>query len=343
MAWTFTQVMMELAGITYAPVKKIGDYLDQSSFATDGWVLVWGPATDEDGGNLAYVAQNATSNTYAVAVRGTYPEMGLGLLAELIEDLDVFTLKTWQYPPVTGAAIAGGTVDALNAIAAMQSGGVSLAQFLIKQAVPGNAKILVSGHSLGGCVASVAAPWLRHELQVAGYAGTITPYTYAAPTAGNRCFADWQSQNFPGVRVLNTLDLVPMAWANLLEMQTRNRSPGPACPKLFADVVSVVAAALTGYDYAQPSAGELQKPGALQSDLDYFAEAAAQHAHNTYLTLLGAPPLPVFVDTARVIWSQDVSGEREMIGQRPRRPTAEVWTSVDDALGPFGEVSGDGR
>jgi hypothetical protein len=323
MTWNLTQVMMELAGITYAPVEKITDYLDDSHFATDGWEPAWGPATDEDGGNLAYVAQNATTNTYAVAVRGTYPEVGLGLLAELIEDLDVFDPVGWQYPPVAGAAVARGTLDALNAIAAMQSGGASLAQFLIKEAVPRDAKILVTGHSLGGCVASVAAPWLTHQLQVAGFAGAVTPYTYAAPTAGNTGFANWQSTCFPGVRVVNTIDVVPMAWANLPQIETLYASPGLACPKLFADVVSVVATALTGYDYAQPSAGEIQKTGSFQAEGDFFAEAAAQHAHNTYLTLLGAPVLPIFVETARVTWSQDASGGREKIGQARMRRLPE--------------------
>jgi acetyl esterase/lipase len=46
---------------------------------------------------------------------------------------------------------------------------------------------MVTGHSLGGALAAVAATWLFDQLPRAGQAQdvTITPYTFAAPSVGN--------------------------------------------------------------------------------------------------------------------------------------------------------------
>lgn len=321
-AYNTTQVMMELAGIAYAPQASIETYLGQPNFGTDGWQLAWGPATDDDAANLAYIARNAATDTYAVAIRGTYPEFGFGFLYELLEDLDVFELEAWQYPAVPTAAIAGGTADALRAIGGMQSSGLGLMQYLKTQVLSTNAEILVTGHSLGGCLASVVAPWLAYELKSVGSTGTVRPYTYAAPTAGNAAFAQWESAHFAGVRVYNTLDLVPMAWADLLLIPNLYPSLGPACPAWFVDVVKSVHSLVSRLQYAQPTAGAQPVTGTVLPEGDFFEEAADQHAHNTYLSLLHAPTLPFLVESTRVTWSQMLeTGQRELIGEVHRRRT----------------------
>jgi predicted lipase len=52
--------------------------------------------------------------------------------------------------------------------------------------VPAGSTIYVTGHSLGGCLASATAPYLAQEL---GGAGGLRVYTFAAPSAGDATFA----------------------------------------------------------------------------------------------------------------------------------------------------------
>src|SRR5262249_22639173 len=80
------------------------------------------------------------------------------------------------------------------------------------------ANVMVSGHSLGGALTTVVAPWLYDQLprtrQVANV--TITPYTFAAPTAGGPAFAAYYDSIFPtSYRCVNTLDIVPMGYENI--------------------------------------------------------------------------------------------------------------------------------
>jgi hypothetical protein len=287
------QVMLELATIAYST--DVTAYLDQAAYLTNGWQLAWGPATADANANLVYVARNTSSNQFAVAVRGTYPEFGVGLLQQLREDLDVDDLIPWPGSPDPNAAIAGGTSAGLSVITQMTSNGVSLQDFLAAQAIGSNADIFVTGHSLGGCLTTVLAPWLLAQLGVAGYQGVIRPYTYAAPTAGNAAFASWFDSQFEAAgatRVVNSLDIVPMAWNNLLAIQTLFPDPRLRCPLEVRVAVEGLAALLAGKGYDQPASGVVEKSGAVQSSVDFFTEALNQHAPNNYLTLLGAPTLP---------------------------------------------------
>jgi hypothetical protein len=49
--------------------RDIDTSLSQSAYKA--WQVVWGPALAGDRGNMMYVAGNAATNQYAVAVRGT--------------------------------------------------------------------------------------------------------------------------------------------------------------------------------------------------------------------------------------------------------------------------------
>jgi hypothetical protein len=292
-SWTTVQVMLELATIAYST--DVTAYLGQTAYWTNGWQLAWGPATAGTNANLVYVAQNASANQFAVAVRGTYPEFGAGLLQQLREDLDVDDLVPWPNSPVPNVATAEGTSAGLNAISQMTSGGLSLTDFLAAQAVGSSADIFVTGHSLGGCLVTVLAPWLLAGLGAAGYQGVIRPYTYAAPTAGNAAFAAWFDSQFAvagATRVVNRLDIVPMAWNNLPAVKTLFPAPGPSSPVEVSLAVDVLAGLIAAKGYDQPASGVVELTGAVQSNVDFFTEALNQHAPNNYLTLLGAPMLP---------------------------------------------------
>jgi len=289
---TTPQVAMTLAGLTYAPkMDQIGELLDGGTLATGtDWSVVWGPAVSEFSSNLMYVAYNATLDTYAVAIRGTLFSLSLGCLLDLYEDFDVCSTVPWSYPPTDGAVIAAGTSAGLNDLLRITSGGQKLEDYL-SGVVSADTPLWVTGHSLGGCLATVLAPYLQNALNPDGSTGVVvTPYTFAGPTAGNQSFADFYTGLFGDAnRYFNTLDLVPMAWQDLDGMKDLFAG-GPACPFEMEVVIDLVKGwlDLRGVSYAQPGAGT-PLTGTVRAGDSWFAEVGHQHNHNTYLRLLGVP------------------------------------------------------
>ncbi len=301
MAYTDSQVMMTLAAIAYASPKDLGSYLRPTTNppnATNGeWALVWGPAlTAIDKGNLMFVSYNGSTNQYAIAIRGTYPYFGLALFVDLYEDLDVSHPHPWQYPTVADALVAGGTIDGLNDLIALTSDGVKFLAFVDSKIAPSGADIFVTGHSLGGALTTVLAPWLVYRLSQINAKNAVMPYTYAAPTAGNAAFASFYTGLFTeSHRYYNAIDIVPKAWADLSSIKSLYSSPGPACPWELRDTIDLTLGWLDAVriSYTQPNGPGESLPGVPSPTSDFFAEALDQHDHNYYLKLLGAPPVPI--------------------------------------------------
>lgn len=295
-AGTTPQVAMTLAGLTYAPSPdQVQQLLAGGTLATGtDWSVVWGPATSEFSSNLMFVAYSATANTYAVAVRGTVLTFSLSTLVDLYEDLDVGTMVAWQYPATAGASIANGTSVGLADLLGITSNGQTLTQYLAAQGLPGSASILVTGHSLGGCLASVLAPYLQNWVnENGGSGGEVTACTFAAPTAGNQDFATFYTGLFGGdTRYFNSLDMVPFAWQDLGGIKNLYAG-GPGCPWEMSGAIDLMEGWMdyNGVSYAQPGAGT-GLAGTLAATTDWFTEVGDQHDHNTYLTLLNAPTLP---------------------------------------------------
>jgi hypothetical protein len=303
------QVAMTLAGLTYAPsMDQIEPLLAGGTLCTGtDWTVVWGPATSDFSANMMFVACNATLSTYAVAIRGTNIEQSFSVseLIDLYEDLRVGSTVPWAYPPTTvdsvAAVIAEGTSTGLNDLLSITSGGESLETYL-GGVLSAGTPLWVTGHSLGGCLATVLAPYLQYWLGQGTTGATVTPFTFAGPTAGNQVFADFYDGLFGGAnRYFNTIDLVPMAWQDLDGMKALFPGDGPSCPLAMQGTIDVVKGwldvlALLGVSYAQPGAGA-PLAGSVQAGDDWFAEVSHQHYHNTYLTLLGVPAdelLPVW-------------------------------------------------
>jgi hypothetical protein len=276
------------------------------------WQVAWGPGLDGDRGNMMYVAGNHATNQYVVAIRGTDWSFWLDWLEDFAA---VLGLVPFPYLPATAGQdikIAAGTAVGLQALVQMtgatSSAQVSLLTF-VRQQAPG-AQFFVTGHSLGGCLASAVAPWLAFEL---GGAGNLAAYTFAAPSAGNSAFADYYNQLFTDTatgastayRVYNTLDAVPNGWASLPVIETYY-TPFPPCT---TDIKTIIedAANFVGTTYTQPGiAGQgsaVPLPGQVTSrpaaarfdpigDALFLYEVAQQHASTTYLRLLAAPPVP---------------------------------------------------
>ncbi len=72
-----------------------------------------------------------------------------------------------------------------------------------------NAKIVVTGHSLGAALATFAALDIKTKLNPKT---SILFYTYGSPRAGDQGFTDYLLTQFPGTgyhRVVHTNDIVP--------------------------------------------------------------------------------------------------------------------------------------
>jgi triacylglycerol lipase len=295
--YTAPQIMMTLSAMAYLTPPEVKTYLATSKYATAGeWRVVWGPV--ETSGNMMYVAKWNQDNIYAVAIRGTVINFSLGTLVDAYEDLDVGNQVPWRYPGVPGALVANGTLYGLSVLNGMRSNGQSLFQFIAS--IPTGGWVFVTGHSLGGCLASVLAPWLQYQLSSLSSKLIVGTNTFAAPSAGNQAFADWytnQALKGRSWRYYNSIDMIPMLWANLPGMEDLFPSPGPSCPLAMEGVIDMVNDWLVDVDgvtYVQPNGNGDSLAGTPSGTTSHwFTEAGHQHDHNYYLSLLGAPTVPL--------------------------------------------------
>jgi len=200
----------------------------QSQYSLPGtWQLDWGPAVSSHDANLLYFASYRDSASGlpvfgAVVLRGTDIHTGLlGILSQLKEDLGGGSQVAW---PSGGAMIAQGTYGGMNEMLGLSGTNQStqqqqtltefLASFLPQY--PGM-PLVVTGHSLGGCLTTAVALNLASQPACSGV--TIVPVTFAAPTSGNDAYVTLYQQTFPSCkRWYNTWDLVPMAFVDIDNM-----------------------------------------------------------------------------------------------------------------------------
>ncbi|MFE3886699.1 IPT/TIG domain-containing protein [Streptomyces lydicus] len=299
--------------------------LNNAGLATgSSWELMW-LALSPDNANLAYLAWNSDgSNQIAVAVRGTIDHP-----IDMMEDLDVGTVVPFTAGGSTDIAISAGAMAAFTQIItargittvapeqaqACESGrpeivlpsDATLVQALssLLTSVPSTPQptLYVTGHSLGGCIATTLATYLQAQ--------TIQPnkprlalVTFAAPTAGLKSFADYVGSRPWSLneRWVNVYDLVPRAWSELLTAKSWYPAPGPTANDEVKGLLSVIDGLRKGNAYVQPSAANPKTVNANyskydnglvnQTTADFLGQVAFQHANSTYLTLLGAPVVP---------------------------------------------------
>jgi hypothetical protein len=276
--------------------------LADPGLATGGtWQPLWFGLTP-DNGNFAYIAWNSASpGDFALAVRGTVFSDPI----DLMEDFAVGETVPFDTGGSPGQVqVSKGAMDAFRLLTGQRGldrigepTGVTLLRALDDYTGPkSGARVFVTGHSLGGCVATMLAPYLQQQTwqQTPGF-GLVT---FAAPTAGLRDFAGyveslaWSLQE----RHVNDYDLVPLAWADILKAEGWYPPPGPPASPGMQAALLLISQAPKGNVYVQPGAPTgwnggygLHDPNALQ---DYLGQVAFQHANPTYLALLGAPLTP---------------------------------------------------
>ena len=276
--------------------------------ADGGWTCLWGPVETCDESNLAFVAGYSLKGSSAmqsicVAIRGTDIYLGediRGILWQIWEDIDATGQVPFHWaPPGNPARIAQGTSDGLDIIVGLSNEkGLSLGDFLkdfLGTASNAHVTSLVTGHSLGACLASVVAPWIE-TIRPASYKGIIQPITFAGPTAGNADFAAYYNTTFPTARRFqNTLDIIPLALQNLPDVVDIYSPDGLDAPDLIWAAIFGMQGLLDlfGEAYIQPSRGTHILSGTFfpKDQDDWYAQALHQHHPSTYLSLLMRTPV----------------------------------------------------
>jgi triacylglycerol lipase len=260
------------------------------------WQPGWGPATDADGANLAMVATAFSNRTgrpllHVVVIRGTdisdkifSGKVWDGDLKQLAEDLGVGEKVNLPWMPPL-AKIAKGTAEGLASIQGLRPSPTgpqqTLGQFLAGSQTGSNRpSIAVTGHSLGGCLTSVVAPWLANLLP-----GTpITATSFAGPSAGNVEFTAHLASVIPVFsRYFSTLDVIPNWWASLRVSSSIYDDYDLETPWSLKAADDLIA--FCDRNYAQPGTN-MPIEGVFQKGHNWFGEAGFQHHAKTYRSLL---------------------------------------------------------
>ncbi|MEU8780268.1 IPT/TIG domain-containing protein [Streptomyces sp. NPDC048637] len=178
----------------------------------------------------------------------------------------------------------------------------ALAGFLAAVPAKPQPTVYVTGHSLGGCIATMLATYL--QAQTWTNKPQFALLTFAAPTAGLKSFADYVdslswSRN---ERYVNAYDLVPRAWSDLSTAKGWYPSPGPTANEEVKILLTEIDLLRKGNGYVQPGANSTRTMNAdyakYNKELvnkttgDFLGQVAYQHANSTYLTLLDASVVP---------------------------------------------------
>ncbi|KAM3538046.1 hypothetical protein ARSEF1564_009035 [Beauveria bassiana] len=154
--------------------------------------------TNLEFGTIAgYVATSPSKKQIVVAFKGTDPLSYVDVTTDLIKNM---VAANDLFPKCADCSIHNGFMRAFSSVRA------DLEQTLKAElAKPGQEsfRVVITGHSLGGAVATVAAPYLRTQ----GIACDL--YTYGSPRVGNQEFANLitNDSNF-SARITNGNDFV---------------------------------------------------------------------------------------------------------------------------------------
>lgn len=288
-------VGMTLAAIAYAPDRQtIETDLANPQLATAGcWRLVWF-ARDE--ANQVFIARDTTNGQQAVVIRGstTDPRQAAFWLDWFGQDLSVFRMADWPYGGApAGSRLSHGALAGLGSLLTLKDGNrQSIVAFL--RANPGAGLTAIVGHSLGGALAYTLTAYVEQEFSPEKSTQAFWPVTFAAPSVGNGTYATWLDTEFSSSagRFWNGDDVVPHAWT-MIAWIASSFPAGPKLPLALVGLIETIRAALALLDdrYGQPGDGQTLTGTIVMRD-DWFQQAGVQHSSTTYLSLVGAPPIP---------------------------------------------------
>lgn len=298
----FAVAYLQLCEVSYLlPTSSIASAVAKVPPLNPGgrFTCAWGPAQTSDEANLVFVAVYDYGPGQpvfaAVVIRGTDVDVSdpIGILQQIWEDADVLSWGPMPWCPTSPARVANGSLDSLRAIQGLSSGGQTLQQFLesfLSDPANDNPVVVVTGHSLGGGLVTVVAPWLKSALGDSGVHSPIVPTSFAAPTAGNAAFAAYFAAKFAyAPRYNNSLDVVPLGWWNLSGVETIYHACGLEIPDLMYGLIfgweSLMS--IAAVSYVQPRSSDAPLTGRCLATDDWYAELGYQHHTTTYMTLMG--------------------------------------------------------
>jgi hypothetical protein len=173
------------------------------------WTILWQPS--KIGADYSAILQNGSQ--YALVIQGTHGA------PDILEDL---ACEFWAgFDPVSGAKVAIGAQAALFDML-MQTSSTKSDLGTALQSIAGSVSssnpLLVTGHSLGGTLAALAACWIGFQLlnnqqPLPSLPASILAITFAPYAAGNQKLAAFLNGSSNYVPCLNQNDAVPHAWA----------------------------------------------------------------------------------------------------------------------------------
>ena len=166
-------------------------------------------------------------------------------------------------------------------------------------------EITVTGHSLGGALATAMAMYLRCRQRLWDPAGacTVRCITFASPTCGNRLFAEWYDRELGATtkRVHCHYDVVPHAWdpATLAQLE-HLYDPYVKMPRAIALAMPLCIRTVAGFHYQHVRAGaaspEFVDLPPNRELYDYTADVCAQHIRSYFNFYEFQPLFPMLLD-----------------------------------------------
>lgn len=283
---------MSLSAVAYLPFHSISmlqDNLNAVDTLEQAYTAVW---WEKNSSLVAFVVKNRLTNVYAVVFRGEAFKPSLPFLVQLYEDLKVNRQESLPYSRLGNAKVAAGMLDIIEDLGTSTYSGRTLQQVLNN--LPAKTIVYMTGHSLGGSLATVYAAKIicSNSAQL-----DIIPYTFGSPAIGNDLFADLfdnTNVNFlfsQSSRCINTRDIMPFAWNNLQGMTTIDFG-NVKCPVDFKLCIEYVDRLLiiSRVFYSQPPPA-LEIKGEDNGMEGFLQKALYHHQPNTYLAMLGLNPI----------------------------------------------------
>lgn len=284
--------------------------------------IVWGPASfrvywqPSSAALVAFVTKADARDDYSLVIRGGSP---MSLWDHNLESLACLEQEPWTWALGAGnlaPAVCGGVHRQLAVIREMTpeeqlpGAGRTLAEFLATRVAEfhGDRKlpIHVSGHGIGGTLASVVALWLldtQGSLSARDLAWDpqhrAKPHctAFAGPSPGNSDFASYIADRLgPRLDLIhNSLDHAPALWdtetltglADLYHPHVNNPSIARALFEALCNELE-----RSGIEYEQPPATILEGRLNTRIPKTFVAQAEYQHLH-AYAELLGVSNIDI--------------------------------------------------
>jgi triacylglycerol lipase len=302
----------DLTACIFSEIAYCPDPQQQLDKYLPGWKVAWNPSPV--GGNHAFVATNREVSV--IAFRGSLISFTEDAFNNWIyNDLNVVSQETWQFSQSTKARISTGSFIGWQNLEKMKDkmSGKSLWSYLSGN-VSQKTSLFLTGHSLGGNLATVYASYLSWKLNEKQLSPNINVITFAAPAPGNGSFSDEFNQRFPkAVRIENVNDIVPkFPCSKSIRKLSSLYTPLPSADTIqvgyknittsLSNVFTLMGTALDllefkkdfyGYEHTCGDGKLITIPlsgkNRTNHPVSWFAEAGYQHGMAQYAAALGAP------------------------------------------------------